>query len=93
MSKKILIKKQMNDLKNKLLELNKQLKREEDVEKLKVGEMVIAMFKAGKINLESLEAEMKKILGNIEEEVEEKQDERLSNRDNTQIRSNSNEDR
>ncbi|TXI94176.1 MAG: hypothetical protein E6Q33_00840 [Neisseriales bacterium] len=92
MSKKILIKKQMNDLKNKLSELNKQLKREEDAERMKVGEIVIAMYKSGNLNLVSLEAELKKIIG-MEEEAEEKLDERLSNREDSQIRSISNEDR
>ena len=92
MSKKILIKKQMNDIKNKLSELNKQLKREEDAEKMKVGEIVIAMYKSGNLNLVSLEAELKKIIG-MEEEAEEKLDERLSGRDDSQIRSISNEDR
>ncbi len=93
MSKKLAIKKQLADLKSKMLELNKQLKREEDAERLKVGEIVIAMYKSGNLNLVSLEAELKKIIGNMEEEVEEKLDERLSNREDSQIRSISNEDR
>jgi ArsR family metal-binding transcriptional regulator len=93
MSKKLAIKKQLADLKSKMLELNKQLKREEDAERLKVGEIVIAMYKSGNLNLVSLEAELKKIIGNMEEEVEEKLDERLSSREDSQIRSISNEDR
>jgi len=75
-----------------MLELNKQLKREEDTERMKVGEIVIAMYKSGNLNLVSLEAELKKIIG-MEEEAEEKLDERLSGRDDSQIRSISNEDR
>jgi ArsR family metal-binding transcriptional regulator len=66
---------------------------EEDAERLKVGEIVIAMYKSGNLNLVSLEAELKKIIGNMEEEVEEKLDERLSSREDSQIRSISNEDR
>ena len=92
MSKKLAIKKQLADLKSKMLELNKQLKREEDTERMKVGEIVIAMYKSGNLNLVSLEAELKKIIG-MEEEAEEKLDERLSNREDSQIRSISNEDR
>jgi len=92
MSKKLAIKKQLADLKSKMLELNKQLKREEDTERMKVGEIVIAMYKSGNLNLVSLEAELKKIIG-MEEEAEEKLDERLSGRDDSQIRSISNEDR
>lgn len=93
MSKKLAIIKQLADLKSKMLELNKQLKREEDTERMKVGEIVIAMYKSGNLNLVSLEAELKKILGKIDEENEGKQDERLSSRDDSQIRSISNEDR
>lgn len=92
MSKKLSIKKQLSDLKSKMAELNKQLKREEDAEKMKVGEMVIGMFKSGKINLESLEIELRKTLGDGDEEVEEKQEQR-SFKDDSQNRSISNEDR
>lgn len=93
MSKKLAIIKQLADLKSKMLELNKQLKREEDTERMKVGEIVIAMYKSGNLNLVSLEAELIKILGKIDEENEGKQDERLSSRDDSQNRSISNEDR
>lgn len=92
MSKKLLIKKQLLDLKSKMAELNKQLKREDDAEKMKVGEMVIGMFKLGKIDLVSLEIELRKILGDGDEEVEEKQEQR-SFKDDSQTRPISNEDR
>ncbi len=92
MSKKLSIKKQLSDLKSKMAELNKQLKREEDAEKMKVGEMVIGMFKSGKINQESLEIELRKILGSGDEELGEKQEQR-SFKDDSQTRPISNEDR
>lgn len=92
MSKKLSIKKQLSDLKSKMAELNKQLKREEDTEKMKVGEMVIGMFKSGKIDLESLEIELRKILENGDEEVGEKLVQR-SFKGDSQTRPSSNEDR